>query len=235
MTTTTNLGILLIDSTQNQGGVTANAAFNILDATVATKAIAMSDADYTLSTSGAIQEWQYAILSFTGTLTAARNIIVPNSHKLYVVYNGTTGGFALTVKNASGNGVVVQPGKTETVRYDGSNVLSVAESPGKRIVSQAFSATPTFDWSKADVIRMTLTANVTAVTMTGAVDGQNCTLELTQDATGSRTLASPSAFRFSADIPSLTLTTTASKMDRVGFQYNSVASKYDVVAIVKGY
>jgi hypothetical protein len=236
MTLTAQLGITKIDSSQNQGGVTANAAFDVLDAALSEFELAMPDANYTLSTSTTpAEEWQYGIINATGTLTASRNIVTRVNKKLYVFKNGTTGGFPITFKTASGTGVAVAAGETAILRCDGTNIVLVSRSGIKRIVSQTFSATPTFDWSDADVIRMTLTGNITSITMTGAVDEQNCVLELTQDATGSRTLASPSSFRFSADIPSITLTTTASKMDRIGFQYNSVASKYDVVAKVQGY
>lgn len=106
----------------------------------------------------------------------------------------------------------------------------------KRIGTLAFSATPTFDFSAYDIIRMTLTGNITSVTFSGAVDGQSCQLELSQDATGSRTLGAwGSQVRASADLSLPVLSTTANKMDKIGFQYDGAASKYDLVAVLKGF
>jgi hypothetical protein len=76
---------------------------------------------------------------------------------------------------------------------------------------------------------------LTSSTFTGAVDGQKLILEIIQDATGSRTFAFPSSVRYGTDITAITLTTTASKTDRIGFIYNSSAAKYDVVAVIKGF
>lgn len=93
----------------------------------------------------------------------------------------------------------------------------------------------TVDVSQKDVFRLTLQSNVTTMTLSGGVDGQRVVLEVIQDATGSRTITWPSNVRFGTDITSITLTTTASKTDRIGLIYNSSASKYDVVAFVKGF
>lgn len=98
----------------------------------------------------------------------------------------------------------------------------------------AYSATPTIDWDGVDVARITLTGNMTP-TFTGAVDGQKCILEVIQDATGSRTSTWPANVRFGTDITGITLTNTPSKIDRIGFIYNAAASKYDVVALIKGF
>jgi hypothetical protein len=43
----------------------------------------------------------------TGTLTANRNLIVPNNKKLYFIFNNTTGGYAVTVKVSGLTGVSV--------------------------------------------------------------------------------------------------------------------------------
>lgn len=100
----------------------------------------------------------------------------------------------------------------------------------------AFSATPTVDWSTCDIARLTLTGNVSALSMTGAVDGQKCILELKQDGTGGRTFAfAASTVRFGTTITSYTITSTANLSDKIGFIYNASASRYDVVAVAKGF
>jgi hypothetical protein len=43
----------------------------------------------------------------TGTLTAARNLIVPSNKKLYFIFNNTSGGYAVTVKVSGQTGVSV--------------------------------------------------------------------------------------------------------------------------------
>ncbi|SFB02602.1 hypothetical protein SAMN04515620_11333 [Collimonas sp. OK607] len=107
-------------------------------------------------------------------------------------------------------------------------------TPAKRIAAPTWSATITLDWSSYDVYRITL-SGATTFTFTGATDGQNCMLELLQDGAGSRLVTWPATTRFSADLPAPTLTTIASKMDRIGFQANAGLNKYDCVAVVKGY
>lgn len=97
-----------------------------------------------------------------------------------------------------------------------------------------YSATPTIDWTSKDVSRITLTGNA-VITNSGAVDGQKMILELIQDGTGGRTVGFTSETRFGTDLTSITLSTAANKIDRVGLMYNASSSKYDVIAFVKGY
>lgn len=87
--------------------------------------IALSDANTTLSASnGASDQARNAMLKFTGTLTATREIIVPTASKLYYVENATTGGFSLTVKTSAGTGVDVLAGTKALVACDGTNVIN---------------------------------------------------------------------------------------------------------------
>jgi hypothetical protein len=106
--------------TQVNTGLTA-----LVDTSVAgTAAITMTTADYTLSTAnGATDEARAMVLNLTGTPGAARNVICPAVSKLYVVYNNTTGGFAQTLKTASGSGISVPNGRTAFLRCDGTNVV----------------------------------------------------------------------------------------------------------------
>ena len=82
---------------------------------------AMSDANTTLSAAEARNQ----ILEFTGTLTAARNIVVPLGAQQWTVFNNTTGGFGLQFIGASGSGVTVASGKRAIVYADGTNVVRV--------------------------------------------------------------------------------------------------------------
>lgn len=88
--------------------------------------VAMSDANTTLTASnGAADQSRSMVLNFTGTLTAGRNIVVPNSTKVYFIRNNTTGGFALTVKTSAGTGVAIAAGTSRMVASDGTNVVEL--------------------------------------------------------------------------------------------------------------
>ena len=84
-------------------------------------ALAMTDANTTLSTAQAVND----ILEFTGTLTAQRNIVVPLAAKQYTVFNNTTGGFGLQFIPPSGTGIVVAAGMRAIIYADGTNVVRV--------------------------------------------------------------------------------------------------------------
>lgn len=107
------------------GAVVNNEITALVEAAVAGYAsIALSDANYTLSTAnGAADEARQAVLNFTGVLTAGRDVVVPAVSKVYVVRNSTTGGFALTVKTSGGSGVAVPANTTRLLYCDGTNVL----------------------------------------------------------------------------------------------------------------
>jgi len=75
---------------------------------------------YTLSAA----EYAKKAISFTGLLTGNRTIIVPTAVQDYWITNNTTGSFTLTVKTASGTGVVVTQGKAQTMYCDGVNVVA---------------------------------------------------------------------------------------------------------------
>jgi hypothetical protein len=59
----------------------------------------------------------------TGTLTAARNLIVPANRKLYFIYNNTSGNFAVTVKVSGLTGVSVPNGKKMVLVSNGTDIV----------------------------------------------------------------------------------------------------------------
>ena len=75
----------------------------------------------TLTDTNASQTARNLRLNLTGTSGGAQNLIVPNIEKLYLVNNGCAD--AITVKNASGTGIVVPAGKTMFVFNNGTNVV----------------------------------------------------------------------------------------------------------------
>ena len=98
-------------------------------------------------------------------------------------------------------------------------------------------ATVTCDISQGQVFDLTLAGNRT-ITFTGgssSLDGKKIVLRVRQDGVGGRTLTWDTMVRFGTDIPSITLTTTADKTDVIGLIYHHSDTKYDVVAVAKGY
>jgi hypothetical protein len=83
---------------------------------------AMADSNQTLTTA----EAENGIVIATGAMTAGRNLTVPhNPGRLYVVYNNTTGGFAVTVVGPTGTGIAIAATKHAIVRSDGTNYVRV--------------------------------------------------------------------------------------------------------------
>lgn len=118
-----NLAIVHVAASQNQKEVTVNAAVDALDGALAGLfAHAMTDANYTVPDADAIGNM---VFKFTGALTAGRNIVVPVNKKLYMVSNGTSGGFNLTVKTPSGTGIAVTSAAFVILYCDGTNVITI--------------------------------------------------------------------------------------------------------------
>lgn len=125
---------------------------------------------------------------------------------------------------------------------DTSQWVDAAGVPApKAVVAVAYAASITVNLANYAgvalvILDTTLTGNVTTFTITNGQDGQRIIWRVRQDATGSRTLAyGTTNVRFGTDITGTTLTTTASKMDRITFEWNGTDGKADVVDFMKGY
>jgi hypothetical protein len=123
-----------------------------------------------------------------------------------------------------------------TVTYnDAGGVLTITGTmPAKRVATPVWSSNMTLDWDAYDLYRINM-AGDTTFTFTGGSDGQNCQIELKQDATGSRLATWPATARFSSDIASPTVSTIPGATDKLGWQRNTNLNKYDLSAIVKGF
>jgi hypothetical protein len=78
------------------------------------------------------------VLNLTGALTANIAVIVPAAGK-WTVVNGTSGAYTLTVKTASGTGVLVTQGRSQNLWCDGTNVYQQVTD----FISPAMTGTPT--------------------------------------------------------------------------------------------
>lgn len=82
-------------------------------------------ATLTLTNTNALQDARAVCLDVTATLTAAGTLNVPAIEKPYLIFNNTSGGFALTVKVTGQTGVSVPNGK-KTIVYN--NATDVGEA-----------------------------------------------------------------------------------------------------------
>jgi len=112
-------------------GSTVNTGVTTLaEAAIAgTAAVAMTDADYTLTTvNGATDQARNMFITLTGTLTVSRNVICPAVSKLYVVTNSTTGSQNIVFKTSAGAGITIANGQRKMVYCNGTDVVDATTS-----------------------------------------------------------------------------------------------------------
>lgn len=126
MATTANLGIIKLTASQAQKEVTANAAFDALDKSMAgllSKSVAGgSTVNLTAS------EASNAVIVLTGLLTGNIDVTFPvaSCRKSWVVYNATTGAFSLTVKVTGQTGAAITQGQAKVAFNTGTDIALVA-------------------------------------------------------------------------------------------------------------
>lgn len=167
------------------------------------------------------------------TIDLASSGVTPGTYTKVTVdtYGRITTGQSITTADVSGLGSIATQ-SSSNVAITGGTISGTQLQP--RIVTVPYSASVNLDWSVADIIRITLTGDI-QISNTGAVAGQKCLLELTQDATGSRLVTFTSEVRFGTDVTGFTASTTANLKDRIGMIYDETATKFDVLATARGY
>lgn len=127
-TYTPNLRLELQATGENRStwGIKANNDFSLIEAAITGyTSIAMADANVTLTANNAATDQaRNAVLKFTGSNTAIRNVVIPAVSKVYLINNATTGGFGINVKTASGVAYTVTNGSTRVVYCDGTDCYS---------------------------------------------------------------------------------------------------------------
>ncbi len=124
-----SLRLELMSSGENEGswGNKLNTTLQLMEAALSGRTTATHDdaASYTLTASNALDdEARNMAIVIGGTLTAARNVVVPTAEKVGLFKNATTGGFDVTVKTSAGTGLAVPNGFTAFLACDGTNVIS---------------------------------------------------------------------------------------------------------------
>ena len=163
-TYSTNLKIELIGTGEQAGtwGTTTNSNLGTaLEQAIVGKAdVTMSSTTITLTltNSNAAQDARAIYLNLTGSPGGAAVLEVPAIQKPYIVKNGTTGGFAVTVKVTGQTGVSVPNGKTMWLYNNGTDVTNAIDNlpSGATVGGVAIS---------------TASGTVTSVSGTGTVNG----------------------------------------------------------------
>ena len=131
-TYSTDLKLELMATGENAGtwGTKTNTNLELVQQAIAGfQAIDVASSDVTLVMSNAsISNARNMVLKFTGTLTANRQVLLPNSiEKFYIVQDATThGAYTLTFKTVSGTGFTLDEGKIHAAFSDGTNITEVA-------------------------------------------------------------------------------------------------------------
>jgi hypothetical protein len=91
--------------------------------------VTMSSTTITLSLtdSSDSQNARALYLNLTGTPGGAADLVVPALQKSYLVKNGTTGGYAVTIKVTGQTGVSIPNGKTVWVYNNGTDVVTAVD------------------------------------------------------------------------------------------------------------
>ena len=179
------------------------------------------------------------VVKFASTASAVNEVTITNNATGSGPTISATGGDTNIDLNLAGKGTgtIKIAGSTSSI---GSNVtnspLSFTTGTAPKTVVLTDGATPALDASLGDVFTLAAAGNRTIAVPTNATANQKIIIRHSSDGTA-RTLAlntGAGGFAFGSDITALT-ETAISKTDYIGCIYNSTASKWHVVAYVKGY
>ena len=159
--------------------------------------------------------------SFTGVVG---EVTVDTDKDTVVVHDGSTaGGFPLIKESAIGS--TVQAYDADTAKTDTAQTFTAAQRGTITALSDGATITP--DFSASNNFSVTLGGNRTLENPTNITAGQAGSIFISQDGTGSRTLAWGSYWDFSQGTAP-TLSTTASAVDRVDYVVRTSTSIHAV-------
>jgi hypothetical protein len=118
-----------IITNNNFGSATPNTYRGFEQAIGGRADVTMSSTTVTLSLtdSNDSQNARALYLNLSGTPGGAADLVVPALQKSYLVKNGTTGGFAVTIKVTGQTGVSIPNGKTVWVYNNGTDVVTAVD------------------------------------------------------------------------------------------------------------
>lgn len=135
------------------GGLLNTDTLNLLAKAIAgIVTVPVAGTDVTLTTNpGAEDQARYAILEFTGAPGAARNIIIPEVSKIYVVKNDTGKTLTFTTDTGGETADVVDGART-MIMCDGADVFEIApQFPDQASDSAALGGIPAAQWARLNV------------------------------------------------------------------------------------
>lgn len=138
MTTTTNKNLTLpvIGGSTNSWGSLLNGDLALIDSAFggAASISVAGSSNVTLNSTQASN----LIQSLTGLLTGNISVLVPQTGSFYIVVNGSTGAFTITVKTTAGGstGVIVPQGSTWLLYSNGTNVTAANWNDGTQFYGQ---------------------------------------------------------------------------------------------------
>lgn len=222
----------------------------------------------TLANTNAAQDARAVCLNITATLSAAGTVEVPAIQKPYIVINGSSGGYAVTVKVSGQTGISVPNGKAMFLYNNGTDVVEgvnyVAYALAAGSASSATTATTATNVTGGTATSMAISNSTIAKRIVVIADGTSITMnadttdiatQANTQAVGTLTINAPtgtpangqqlmlrlrstnvqtfswnSVFAGSSDVPLPTASSGATLYDYMGFQYNSTASKWQLLA-----
>lgn len=200
-----------------------------------------------LTNNGSVLQW--AAAAGSGTVTSV-SLSMPNIFAVSGSPVTTSGTLSVTADCATGDLIYGSATNTYSKRAIGTTgfVLTVVAGvpnwaavvcPATAFVTLTDGATITvtasgFPVGQCGIGKVTLGGNRT-LSFSGGTAGQRIELWIKQDATGSRTLAYDSSCAFATGLPSPTLSTAANAKDKQMWEYDDVAAKWNLMAIVKGF
>lgn len=142
-------------------GQTLNKDISLIEQAIAgITDIYLTGGNYTLSSfNGLEDEARSAVISCTGILSAAANVVAPSVQKTYIITN--TAGANVTIKTSSGNGVTVLNGTSSLVYCDGTDFYT-AVSLNNVIGNQTISGNEAIGANVTAGGNLTVTSNVTS-------------------------------------------------------------------------
>jgi hypothetical protein len=125
------------------------------------------------------------------------------------------------------------------VKRDSNADMAVRDLTARKtlpsVVSLIDGASIATDAALGNVFTVTIAGNRTFAAPTNPVADQRITYKIRQDAVGGRVITWNAAFNFGVDLSGVPNSTSPDIFDYYGFQYNATTSRWDCLAISRGY